>query len=180
MVRCFHQICLQQINLHQISLRQKRCLNTSAGFVLPLALTASFLLLLGSSSLHTLALQAHSRARISTAARQEADQLRSAAQAFAQLARGHEACLLAFPSSQWQEQGSQCVDADSALLQKGSIDDEIWSLIDWTTNGSTGLLRLRLGDGVRAAFLLVLDPDGRAVLEVGALQPLVREEVAIR
>ncbi|HGY5534470.1 MAG TPA: hypothetical protein ACN46O_04900, partial [Prochlorococcus sp.] len=60
------------------------------------------------------------------------------------------------------------------------IDDEIWSLIDWTSNSSTGLLRLRLGDGVRAAFLLVLDPDGPAVLEVGALQPLVREEVAIR
>ena len=163
-----------------LCLQQKRCLSTNAGFVLPLALTASFVVLVSSASLHTLAHQAHSRARISTAARQEADQLRSAAQAFAQLARGHEACLLALPSSQWQEQGSQCVDADSALLQQGSIDDEIWSLIDWTPNGSTGLLRLRLGDGVRAAFLLVLDPDGPAVLEVGALQPLVIEEVAIR
>jgi len=117
------------MNLHQISLRQKRCLNTSAGFVLPLAITASFLLLLGSTSLHTLALQAHSRARIGTAARQKADQLRSAAQAFAQLARGPEACFLALPSSQWQEQGAQCFDVDSALLQQGSIDGEIWSLI---------------------------------------------------
>ena len=163
-----------------LCLQQKRCLSTNAGFVLPLALTASFVVLLSSASLHTLAHQAYSRARISTAARQEADQLRSAAQAFAQLARGHEACLLALPSSQWQEQGSQCVDADSALLQQGSFDDEIWSLIDWTPNGSTGLLRLRLGDGARAAFWLVLDPDGPAVLEVGALQPLVREEVVIR
>jgi len=180
MVRCFHQICLQQINLHQISLRQKSCLNTSAGFVLPLAVTASFLLLLGSASLHTLALQAHSRARISTAARQTADQLRSAAQAFAQQATGPEACLLALSSNRWHQSDPQCIDADSALLQQGFVGEESWSLIDWVSNRSTGLLRLRLGAGARAAFLLVLDPDGPSVLEVGALQPLVREEGASR
>ncbi len=102
-----------------------------------------------------------------------ADQLRSAAQHFAQLATDSHACLLNCPSSSWDDLGSQCADADPGRLQQGLIGADVWSLIDWVPTGETGCLRLRLAAGARAAFLLALDPDGPIVREVGAIRPLV-------
>ncbi len=152
------------------------CQSTTAGFVLPLALSAAFVVLLGSTSLFSLALLSRSRTRISTAERMRADQLRSAAQHFAQLATDSHACFLAWPSSSWNDSGSQCADANPGRLQQGLIGQDVWSLIDWIPNGETGRLRLRLAAGARAAFLLALDPDGPAVREVGAMRPLVTLE----
>ncbi|KZR82425.1 hypothetical protein PMIT1342_00895 [Prochlorococcus marinus str. MIT 1342] len=156
------------------SYRQRGCCqSTTAGLVLPLALAAAFMVLLGSTSLFSLALLSLSRTRISMAERMRADQLRSAAQHFAQLATDSHACLLTWPSSRWNDLGSQCADADPGRLQQGLIGENVWSLIDWVPSGDTGRLRLRLAAGARAAFLLALAPDGPAVREVGAMQPLV-------
>ncbi len=159
------------------SYRQRGCCqSTPSGFVLPLALSAAFLILLSSTCLHSLALLSRSRTRISTAERMRADQLRSAAQHFAQLATDSHSCLLTWPSSRWNDLGSQCADADPSRLQQGLIGEEVWSLIDWVPSGDTGRLSLRLDAGARAVFLLALDPDGLAVREVGAMRPLVTLE----
>ena len=104
------------------------------------------------------------------------DQLRSAAQHFAQLATDSHSCLLTWPSSRWNDLGSQCADADPSRLQQGLIGEDVWLLIDWVPSGDTGRLRLRLAAGARAAFLLALDPDGPVVREVGAMRPLVTLE----
>ena len=152
------------------------CQSTTAGLVLPLALSAAFVILLGSTSLHSLVLLSRSRTRISTTERIRADQLRSAAQHFAQLATDSHACLLIWPSSSWNDLGSQCADADPGRLQQGLIGEDVWSLIDWVPSGDTGRLRLRLAAGARAAFLLALDPDGPVVREVGPMRPLVTVE----
>ena len=159
------------------SYRQRGCCQTStAGLVLPLALAAAFVGLLGSTSLFSLALLSRSRTSISMAERMRADQLRSAAQHFAQLATDSHACLLTWPSSRWNDLGSQCADADPGRLQQGLIGEDVWSLIDWVPTGETGRLRLRLAAGARAAFLLAEDPDGPIVREVGAIRPLVTLE----
>ena len=159
------------------SYRQRSCCqSTTSGFVLPLALSAAFVILLSSTSLHSLALLSLSRTRISMAERMRADQLRSAAQHFAQLATDSHACLLTWSSSSWNDLGSQCADADPGRLQQGLIGEDIWSLIDWVPTGETGRLRLRLAAGARAAFLLAVDPDGPIVREVGAIRPLVTLE----
>ena len=160
-----------------ISYRHRGCCqNTTAGLVLPLALSAAFVILLGSTSLFSLALLSRSRTRISTAERMRVDQLRSAAQHFAQLATDSHACLLTWPSSSWNDLGSQCADADPSRLQQGLIGEDVWSLIDWIPSGDTGRLSLRLAAGARAVFLLAIDPDGPAVREVGAMRPLVTLE----
>ncbi|KZR70037.1 hypothetical protein PMIT1313_00683 [Prochlorococcus marinus str. MIT 1313] len=159
------------------SYRQRGCYQSpSSGFVLPLALSASFLILLSSTSLHSLALLSLSRTRISTAERMRADQLRSAAQHFAQLATDSHACLLTWPSGSWNDFGSQCADADPSRLQQGLIGEDVWFLIDWIPSGDTGRLSLRLAAGARAVFLLAIDPDGPAVREVGAMRSLVTLE----
>ena len=159
------------------SYRQQGCCHrTTAGLVLPLALAAALVVLLGSTSLFSLALLSRTHTRISTSERMRADQLRSAAQHFAQLATDSHACLLTWPSSSWNDLGSQCADADPGRLQQGLIGEDVWSLIDWVPSGDTGRLRLRLAAGARAAFLLALAPDGSAVREVGAMRPLVTLE----
>ena len=69
------------------------------GFALPLALTASALLLLSSLSLQTLALHARQRSSQALATAQTRDAELSVAMAFQQHAAGAYACLLALPSS---------------------------------------------------------------------------------
>jgi len=70
----------------------------ATGFVLPLALTASAVLLLGSASIHTLSLKGRLRVQAAMERDQSADQLRSAAQAFTTMSTGSQGCLLLWPS----------------------------------------------------------------------------------
>ena len=87
--------------------------------MLPLALTASAVLLLGSASLHTLSLQKRLRVHGSSQREKGADQLRSAAQAFVVATRGPQSCLLQWPSLDWPGSVQECSGSDPSRLSGG-------------------------------------------------------------
>ena len=141
-----------------------------AGFVLPLALSASAVLLLGSASIHTLSLQKRLRVHASSQREQVADQLRSAAQAFAVATRGPEACLLQWSSLEWASAAQDCSGSDSSRLSRGLVGEMPWSLLDWQPFTESGQLRLQLADGRTGSFRLALDPLVPAVLGISEVQ----------
>lgn len=138
--------------------------------LLPLALSTSAVLLLGSASIHTLSLQGHLRLQAAERRSEAADWLRSAAQAFAAAASGAEACLLPWPMQAWEGGVVGCTAADPARLRSGVLAERRWTLRDWQPSGDTGLLHLQLDDGRRAAFRLSLNPEGPLVLGISEPQ----------
>jgi len=73
----------------------------SPGFVLPMALTLSAVLLLSSLSLQTLAMHQLQRSRHRLERVSRADAFLSAAMQFSQRSGAAQACLLLWPSQQW-------------------------------------------------------------------------------
>ncbi len=138
--------------------------------MLPLALTASAVLLLGSASLHTLSLQKRLRIHASSQREQGADQLRSAAQAFVVASRGPEACLLQWSSLEWSGGAQACSGSDPSQLSAGVVGEMPWSLLDWQPSTESGQLRLQLADGRTGSFRLALDPLAPAVLGISEVQ----------
>ena len=117
------------------------------GFVLPLALTTSALLLLSSLSFQTLAMHARQRSHQALATAQTRDAERSVAMAFQQHAVGAHACFLALPSSEW-EGAERCPGVNPAVLQSGRVSDRDWQLLDWQPHGvMAGMLQLGWSDG---------------------------------
>ena len=143
---------------------------SQAGFVLPLALTASAVLLLGSASLHTLSLQKRLRIHASSQREQGADQLRSAAQAFAAVGRGPEACLLQWSSLDWPGVAHRCSDSDPSQLSGGVVGEMPWTLLDWQPSNESAQLKVQLADGRTGNFRLALDPLAPAVLGISEVQ----------
>ena len=141
-----------------------------AGFVLPLALTASAVLLLGSASLHTLSLQKRLRVHASSQREQGADQLRSAAQAFAAAARGEEACLLKWSSLDWPAVVHGCSGSAPSQLSGGVVGEMPWSLLDWQPFTESGQLKVQLADGRTGNFRLAFDPLAPVVLGISEVQ----------
>ena len=128
------------------------------GFVLPLALTTSALLLLSSLSLQTLALHARQRSRQALATAKIRDAERSVAMAFQQHAVGAHACLLALPSSAWGA-SEHCQGVNPTVLQSGRVLDRDWQLLDWQPQGArAGTLQLRWSDGSQSQLDLELLP----------------------
>ena len=154
--------------------RERLALQRRSGFVMPLAMTASAVLLLGSASIHTLSLQGHWRHQASLRRLQALDQLQSAAQAFVAGARGWQACLLLQSSDQWHQPSSDCLHADPDRLRHGRVNDQSWQLVAWHAEHDRGQLDLRLVDGRAARFQLQLDPAGPAVVAVSQPQLLGR------
>ena len=138
--------------------------------MLPLALSASAVLLLGSASIHTLSLKGHLRLQVAMERDQSADLLRSAAQAFAAMATGAQACLLLWPSVDWSLRQHSCSGAEPTSLQEGSVADHSWKLLSWKPGNGSGNLRLALADGRRAKFRLELAADGAQILGISAVQ----------
>ena len=138
--------------------------------MLPLALSASAVLLLGSASLHTLSLQKRLRIHASSQREQGADQLRSAAQAFVVASRGPEACLLQWSSLNWPGVVHGCSDSDPSQLSAGVVGEMPWSLLDWQPSIESGQLRLQLADGRTGSFRLALDPFVSSVLGISEVQ----------
>ena len=138
--------------------------------MLPLAITASAVLLLGSASLHTLSLQKRLRIHASHQHEQVADQLRSAAQAFVVATRGSEACLLLWPSLDWPGVAHGCSGSDPSRLSRGVVGEMPWSVLDWQPSTGSGQLTLQLVDGRTGSFRLVLDPVAPAVLGISEVQ----------
>ena len=128
------------------------------GFALPLALTASALLLLSSLSLQTLALHARQRSHQALAVAQIRDAERSVAMAFQQHAAGAHACFLALPSAEWE--GSEpCPGVNPAALQSGRVAELDWQLLQWQPHGvMAGTLQLRWSDGRQSRLDLELLP----------------------
>ncbi len=138
--------------------------------MLPLALTASAVLLLGSASLHTLSLQKRLLIHSSSQREQGADQLRSAAQAFAAAGRGPEACLLHWPSLEWSVLSQACSSSDPSQLSGGVVGEMPWSLLNWKPSIESGQLRLQLADGRTGSFRIALDPSAASVLGISEVQ----------
>jgi hypothetical protein len=138
--------------------------------VLPLSLTASAVLLLGSASVHTLSLQKRLRIHSSQQREQVADQLRSAAQAFVVATRGPEACLLRWSSLDWPGVALDCSGSDPSRLSRGLVGEMPWLLLDWQPRIESGQLRLQLADGRTGSFRLSLDPLAPSVLGISEVQ----------
>ena len=126
--------------------------------MLPLALTASAVLLLGSASIHTLSLQKRLRVHASSQREQVADQLRSAAQAFVVATSGPEACLLQWSSLEWSGGAQACSGSDPSQLSGGVVGEMPWSLVGWQPGIERGQLKVQLADGRTGNFRLALDP----------------------
>ena len=147
----------------------------ATGFVLPLALSASAVLLLGSASIHTLTLQGRLRLQAAFERDQSADQLRSVAQAFSTMATGAQACLLLWPSVDWIVRQNSCFGAEPRSLLEGSVAGQRWQLQTWQPGPGWGDLRLALADGRRASFRLELADDGAQILGISAVQLIGRD-----
>ena len=155
-------------------LRMRDQRHAPTGFVMPLAIGASAVLLLGSASLHTLSLQGRLRLQTRARRRQTTDQLRSVGQAFAALASGREACLLQWSDAVWDQQVEACGDADPERLRSGVLDGEPWHLIAWQPQGDGARLRVQLSDGRQAQFRASLRGDGVSLRGLGPARLLQR------
>ena len=138
--------------------------------MLPLALTASAVLLLGSASVHTLSLQRRLRIHSLSQREQGADQLRSAAQAFVVATRGPDACLLRWPSFEWSGGAQACSGSDPSRLSAGVVGEMSWTLLDWQPSKESAQLKVQLADGRTGNFRLALDPSTAFVLGIGEVQ----------
>ena len=147
----------------------------ATGFVLPLALSASAVLLLSSASIHTLSLQGRLRFQAAVQREQVADQLRSAAEAFTTAASGAEACLLLWPSVDWVSRQDSCSGAEPSFLFEGMVADQPWQLLSWQPAPLFGDLRLQLADGSRASFRVELAANGTQILGLSDVQLIGRD-----
>ena len=128
------------------------------------------MLLLGSASIHTLSLQKRLRIHSSNQREQVADQLRSAAQAFADAGRGPEACLLQWSSLDWAGVARPCTGSYPSQLSAGVVGEMPWSLLDWQPGIECGQLKVQLADGRTGRFKLALDPLASAVIGISEVQ----------
>ena len=130
--------------------------HSSAGFVLPLALSTAAVVLLSSLSLQTLAMHGHQRSRQRIATAEHADARQSVAMDFLQRASGLNSCLLTVPSEQWRNAGL-CPGADPQRLQAGLSDALAWQLFSWQPQAlASGTLQWRWSDASLAQLELVL------------------------
>ena len=102
------------------------------GFVLPLAMGASLVLLLGSLSAHTVSLQVRLQGIREQQQRRAEDRLASAGQQLlADLQRSHP-CLLALPLEHWDSHGLACTPAPAiASLKAGQVLGSAYRLVGW-------------------------------------------------
>mgnify|MGYP003326092006 FL=1 len=143
-----------------------------AGFLLPLSLSAAFMLLLSSLSLSAAALQAHQLRGAESTRQQAQDQLASAAHQLAGELQGPYRCLLSIPSSQWQT-GAQALPCPAGLnlqpLLRTAQPNGLVLLRRWQPDGtgSGGELWLQVGEnGLQKRYALNLVP-GQGLREVG-------------
>ncbi|MGC6482733.1 MAG: hypothetical protein ACON4T_04115 [Synechococcus sp.] len=152
----------------------KRSLCTNQGFLLPLSIGTSLVLLLSSASLQTLVLHGRLQARSRWQATERSDQLRSAAMAFLDHANTPQhACLLAWPLHLWPSQTAACNSTDVETLTQGANGDLRWTLLDWQPSPTGAQLHLRLGaQDHTAALSLARTPGGFELQDsLQAVQP---------
>lgn len=144
------------------------------GFVLPLAIGTSLVLLLGSASVHSLSLHARLRARSSWQEQERQDQLRSAAMAFLEQANTPvQRCLMEWPLELWHSQATHCGTVNASALNQGQAGSHRWELLDWQPSSQGAELQLRLGDSESVSRLsLSRSPNGFQLRDgLQAVQP---------
>ena len=100
------------------------------GFLMPISVAASLVLLLSGLSVQTAALQARARLEADLRRAQAEDALISAAQQLADQLSGPFACLLALPSEQWA--GQVCAEGRSgAALLAGTVAGHGYQVVAW-------------------------------------------------
>ena len=150
------------------------------GFVLPVALGASLLLLLSSSSLQLLALQTRVQAGQLQRRHQIEDTLASAVQRHAAAIHVGGGCLLSQPLQQWSTAASACGlgPQQLAAAQQGQVDGQPFRVRAYTVHTPVGTapmaeleLQLMADRPWRAGFRLQLDasPVGWRITGVQAL-----------
>jgi hypothetical protein len=134
------------------------------GFVLPVAMGASLVLLLGSLSAHTASLQLRLQGIREQQQRRAEDRLASAGQQLlAELHRSHP-CLLGLSLQEWDVQGLSCAPAPTiAALRQGQVLGASYRLVAWRPELQPAelLLELAAGEGQPArqgAFAVQLAP----------------------
>ena len=163
--------------LSRSSLRRGFPVRAHQGFVLPLAITTSLVVLLGSASVHTLSLHARLRARSEWQQLERRDQRRSAAMLFAERAADPALlCLLAVPKADWAVFVDSCPGADPRSLQQGVAGSASWRLLDWQPTPEGGALTLALdAEGLAGELALRRLDAGWKVLPGLRLLPAHRE-----
>lgn len=158
-----HQVSVskQQFGARCRSLRARRGRRNGGGsspgdgFVLPVSIGASLLLVLSGLSLQTATLQARARLGSTLRLRHSEDALLSAAQQLIGQLNQRHGCLLVLPLPDWQDQGTVCADAgEQAGLEAGDVLGVPFRLVEWSPGSSPA------GDGSRAELLLELGPAG--------------------
>ena len=163
--------------LSRCSLRRGFLSRAHQGFVLPLAIGTSLVVLLGSASVHTLSLHARLRARSAWQLLERRDQLRSAAMLFAERAADPALlCLFAVPKADWAAFVDSCPGADPLSLEKGVVGSASWRMLDWQPTHEGGALTLALDpEGVAGELALRRLDAGWKVLPGLRLLPARRE-----
>jgi hypothetical protein len=143
-------------------LRQNGCFKEQ-GFILPMAIGSTLLLLLGSLSIQTVVLQGHlGQASREDRGRQE-DALATAAQQLVGVINLRHPCLLVLPLTRWSQEGLPCASGpEQAALLRGEGGGSSWRLLDWRSSaaGAEALIELDAapagGTPRRAAFAVAL------------------------
>jgi hypothetical protein len=114
---------------------RRRCrhpFSAAAGFVLPVALAASLVLVLSSLSLQTTTLQTRSRLQSTQRLRHAEDALLSAAQKIVADLNQQHACLTVLPMAEWVTVGHVCADPHvQAGLRTGRVLESSYEVLDW-------------------------------------------------
>lgn len=136
------------------------------GFVLPLALGVSMLLLLGSLSLQTLALQGQVERAYQAGRGRDEDAVVGAAQRLVGELNRRHACLLGLPLSRWSQDGKTCASLPEQEALLGTAGSFGGRLLAWSPGAKEAEALIEADPQVpggiarRALFrvLLVADP----------------------
>jgi hypothetical protein len=130
------------------------------GFLMPLSVAASLVLLLSGLSVQTAALQARARLEADLRRAQADDALASAAQQLADQLSGPFACLLPLPSVQWAQQ--VCAEGRSgAALLAGTVAGHAYQVVAWTPAATT--TATTTAEPAQLLLQLVVERGGRGV-----------------
>lgn len=133
-----------------------------AGFLLPLAMSASLLLFLSSLSLQLAVLHSRKLQQAATANVRAEDALASAAHQLAAALQGPYRCLRPWPSSSWRAGALSLacpLGLDPGPLLAPNQQEQVVRLSSWQPTADGGLLELQLGDaGPLRRYMLTLAP----------------------
>lgn len=141
-----------------------------SGFLLPLSIGTSMLLVLGSLSLQMAVLQGRMLLAAQRDRQLSVDALQSAAHRLAGALQGSHRCLRALPSSSWSilPLPVDCpAGLDPAVLQRMELAGASVLLHSWEPDAEGGSLRLQLQGGRHSARFVLRFSPGAALQEVG-------------